>query len=320
MRGTVAVVVHYGNADLTRRCLRSLAAADPPPELVVVDNQGDAPSWPPAERSSVHLLSAQTNLGFGRGANLGIAWALDQRRFDSVLILNNDVTVESDAVARLADALESSADCGLAAPRILLEAEPATLWYGGGEIDWLRGSARVPHAGGDPESNAALESRTVGFASGCAMMLRAETLRQTGGFDPRFFLYEEDVELGLRLRAAGWRSTYVPEAIVHHRGQGSQRRTDEPFRPLQDPENPRWETLFELQVSNRLLAMTEHARGWQRVRFRIGFPLYVSARCLRYLAGGRLRAPAAALRGWMGYRRLRRQPFIDELTPGPDTV
>jgi len=117
----------------------------------------------------------------------------------------------------------------------------------------------------------------------------------------------------LRLSEAGWRSRYIPEAIVRHSGQGSQRQPGEPFRALQDPANPRWRQLIEFRVRNRLLAMTRHARGWRRVRFRLGFPAYWTVRCLRYLAAGRFGAPRAVFDGWRGYRRLRQQPFIDEL-------
>ncbi len=65
-----------------------------------------------------------------------------------------------------------------------------------------------------PESNA--EPREVLFPSGCAAMYRREALDQAGGFDPEFFLYCEDTDLGLRLRRMGWDCLYVPSAVVYH--------------------------------------------------------------------------------------------------------
>jgi GT2 family glycosyltransferase len=59
--------------------------------------------------------------------------------------------------------------------------------------------------------------RSVEMLNGVCILLRASALRQVGAFDPRYFMYVEDADLGLRLRQAGWRLAYVPvDSVIHH--------------------------------------------------------------------------------------------------------
>jgi GT2 family glycosyltransferase len=59
------------------------------------------------------------------------------------------------------------------------------------------------------------------FPSACAALYRRALIEEVGGFDPDFFLYCEDTDLGLRARRAGWRCVYVPSAVVYHHYSGS---------------------------------------------------------------------------------------------------
>lgn len=317
---TVVVLVNYNNRADTAACIRSLAATPRPPPLVVVDN-GSRETGLEAALDGYpdgRILYAGENLGFGRGNNLGIRWALARTGCEYVFILNNDAGVEADTLERLERALAAHPGAGLAAPRIVMAEAPERLWYGGGEVDWLKGSARVPGHLGPADAPRALTAREVTFASGCAMLVRRAVFRTVGGFDPRYFMYEEDLELCLRVRAAGWALRYVPEALVRHRGQGSQRRPGEAFLPIRHPHNPRLAFYLHQIVRNRLLTMDRHARGRRAVAFWLAFPPYWALHCLRYLLHRRWDAVAAVGRGVRDYLDARRRPFVDELSAGTD--
>jgi N-acetylglucosaminyl-diphospho-decaprenol L-rhamnosyltransferase len=162
------------------------------------------------------------NSGFGRGANAGVR----ATRAAAILVANADVRVRPGALARLAAALAADPTVAVVGPQVR---------YPGGE---LQASARrdldaatiVGHAllgrwwpqnrwthryhARDLPSDA---PRDVAWLSGCASMVRRTAFEAVGGFDPGFFLYVEDVDLGSRLRAAGWRLRYEPAAVVEHR-------------------------------------------------------------------------------------------------------
>ncbi|MEO1572921.1 MAG: glycosyltransferase family 2 protein [Bacteroidota bacterium] len=297
-RTTVVLVNYNGDAD-TRRCLASLAAAGAPP-VVIVDNASEQigfedvlAGYPGASA----LLRMRENVGFGRANNVGIAHAL-RGGASFVFVLNNDTVVEADTLARLEAALDAEPTRGLATPRTVYLEAPDVLWYGGGEVSWLRGSAVAPGYGGAAEAPLAMTPRPVGFASGCAMLLRAEALRDAGGFDPRYFMYEEDVELSLRLQRAGWSLWYEPTSFLYHRVGGSSTASEASTSQRgRRAGNPRLAFYLHHQTRNRILTALRHARGLDALRFWLGFPVYWTALLVRYASQGRLDAAAAAARG-----------------------
>lgn len=305
MLRTAAAIVHYGRYEPTLACLQALGHSEWPVQAWVVDNGG-----PEAGRGDLRRqvgerwIDPGENLGYGRALNRVATQALESDGYDLLLCLNNDALVTPQAIGQLVRALEADPGRAIAVPRILRQEDPERLWYGGGEIDWLRGSARVD--GGDPESAEARRARDVGFATGCVMLVRLEAMAVAGGFDQRYFLYEEDVELSIRLRAAGWSLRYVPEAVVRHAGQGSQRTDGEPFVPIDRADNPRAAMLTELRVCNRLLTVSQHAGFFRSSVFAACFAAEWTIRSLTAIAGGHPEIPAAVGRGMARFGRLRR--------------
>lgn len=296
MPDTTVLLVHYNNVPDTAACLASLAEAGAP-DVIVVDNAsqtgsiGGAIASYPGHATCIRL---DENVGFGRANNVGIAEVV-RRGSARVFVLNNDTLLEPNAIDLLEAALDRHPEAALVTPRILYADAPAELWYGGGSVDWSRGTARTPGYNGPADAPLALRSRPVTFASGCAMLLRTSALQEVGGFDPRYFMYEEDVELCLRLGRAGWSLWYESAAVIYHRVGGSQRAASTaPGRALPLESLP-----FQAyhQTRNQLVTAGAHARGLDLARFAWGFGARRVALVLRTLARGHV-APAIAV--WRG--------------------
>ncbi|MGH3088387.1 MAG: glycosyltransferase family 2 protein, partial [Rubrobacteraceae bacterium] len=181
------VVVNYNGAEDTRECADSLLKANSPPQLIVVDNASSERGIEDAIAAYPNsgLIRAPSNLGFGRGNNLGIRHALSDPECEFVFLLNNDAMIEPDTIEKLEAILDDRPEAGMAAPRIVLAEAPDVLWYASGGVDWRKGVARVPGYLGPADTEDALTEGNVEFASGCAMMIRRSVLEEVGGFDPR---------------------------------------------------------------------------------------------------------------------------------------
>lgn len=216
----VSVVVNYRGLVDTLTCVSSLLDVEYARHLVVVvdngsgDAEGDAlAAGLPA---TVQYIRSNANLGYGGGANLGLRWAVEAGA-DYAWVLNNDTTVDRQAVAELVRAMESDPSCGASSPQIEASIGPDSprgVWYAGGTADLGRVTTEHVH---DLIDTDALLS-TTGYVSGCAIFLRLCALAEVGMFWEPLFLYWEDVELSFRLRAAGWRLAIAPAARIRHIG------------------------------------------------------------------------------------------------------
>jgi GT2 family glycosyltransferase len=313
---TYVITVNYKGAEDTAKCLASLKKSSVPVQAVVVDNTPNDSELEEALApfENVHLIRAPENLGFGRGNNLGIDWALQQDDCEYVLILNNDATVKPDAIERMQAAMEAHPEAAIVTARIVLAEDESKLWYGGGEVDWRRGGGRVPGVLGPADAPLAMRARYVSFASGCAMLVRRDVLQKHGGFDQRYFMYDEDLELGLRMSAHGWKIWYEPTGLIVHEGQGSLKKEQGgKFIGAWAPNNPNLPFYVYHIMRNRLLTMHAYARGSGRTQFRIYFPLFVVAKLYRFVLNRRWKAVKAMYEGWQAYRKeIRRQKTVSK--------
>ena len=210
------IIVNWNGKTDTLECLASLRQdCYPNKQIIVVDNGSadDSISVLRATHPDVTVLETGANLGFTGGNNTGIEYAL-QQGVDYLYLLNNDTTVEPDALQALVEAAEADASYGLLTPVIHYYEQPEETWFAGSRIDLARGIA--------VHDNHRVPARTEGpiqipWASGCAMLLRAALMRQLGGLDERYFLNWEDVDFSLRVRALGSNISLVPAARIYHK-------------------------------------------------------------------------------------------------------
>jgi GT2 family glycosyltransferase len=209
------VVVNYRGADDTARALAGLAELDWPAdkyEVVVVDNGSgdDSVETLSGRFPHVRFIELDHNEGFAGGCNRGVQAA----RGDYVAFLNNDARPDPGWIRAALDVFLRDRSIGCVASKILD--------WEGRNIDFVdAGVAFYGHGfklhAGEPDDNSHDTERDVPFASGAAMVVRADVFREAGGFDERYFLLFEDVDLGWRLWLLGYRVRYVPASLVYHR-------------------------------------------------------------------------------------------------------
>jgi hypothetical protein len=202
------VVVHYGDEGPTVACLAALRADRSAclRQIVVVDNAGNLAGGVAGDAA---IVRPGRNLGFGAGANAGVA-ALGREPPPALVVLNNDVDVADGFLDAAARAI-GERGVGAAGGPLCLDRPGGTLWYAGGGVNWLTGTVRQSRS-----PAAAQRPRDVGFIPGAALALGGDAWRQAGGFDPTYFLYHEDLDLCLRLRRLGWRLRFEPAMVAVH--------------------------------------------------------------------------------------------------------
>ncbi len=222
----VIVIVIWNGIEDTLECLNSLSTdVYSRKEIVLVDNGSTDHSVARIreQRHPVSIIRSPVNLGFTGGNNLGLAEAL-KRGAKYAFLLNNDTTVEPDALSQLVDAAEASAHVALLSPIVHYYDVPKDVWFCGASLSLARGEAlhESRPLGGD---GALLEKDGVGtphfapnpWVSGCAMLVRMTAVEQVGGFDDRFFLTWEDVDWCVRMKSFSWVVGVVPRARIYHK-------------------------------------------------------------------------------------------------------
>jgi len=228
---TAVVVLHDSEPEL-RVLLASLDAhLDDRPQLVVVDSGSRDAGAQLARAHGAEVIERPDNPGFGAASNAGIARA----RSDVTVLLNPDCELLDGSLAVLA-ALARAHPRALHAPRLLnadgsvqrsVHPLPGTA---GTLLPALVHPPLLPRALRErAEPHRAGAARSVGWAIAACLAGATATLRQLGPFDPAVHLFAEDMELGLRARAAGIPTVLHPRLRVRHAGGHATLRAGEPF-------------------------------------------------------------------------------------------
>ncbi|HVC85849.1 MAG TPA: glycosyltransferase family 2 protein [Gaiellaceae bacterium] len=206
----VAVVLNWNGGDDTPAALASL---DGCPAICVDNGSTDGSDRAVEEHfPGVELIRTGANLGYAGGNNVGIRRALE-RGADWVLLLNNDAVAEPGLYDALALAASARPDAGLLACTIV--DERGAVQYAGASFNARFGySGRVRTV--PPRGPA-----DVGRADGAALAVSRAAVERAGYLDERLFLYVEDVDWSLRIRAAGFAVVVVPGALVRHQGSAA---------------------------------------------------------------------------------------------------
>jgi len=224
------VVVSYNSRDTLRACIEPLTGQDDI-NVIVVDNDSADASLQSISDLPASGIAAGRNGGFSFGCNIG----LRAGRAPYVLFLNPDAQITPESVRCLAAVLAHDTGTGVVGPRI--EESDGTLfpsmrrYQRAGSIwatalflhrffkaaSWANEIIKAPalyDSVGYPE-----------WVSGACLLGRRDILEAIGGFDEGFFLYNEDMDICARVRAAGYQIRYEPAANARHEGGHSAPRT-----------------------------------------------------------------------------------------------
>lgn len=213
------VIVNWNGERFLERCLSALLAQTVAPhEIILVDNASTDASLDIARRfPSVRLLAQNENLGFARGNNLAIEVASSESEW--IALLNPDAFAEPYWLEALLVAVQENPNVDFFSSKLLIAADTAVL-DGAGDAYHVSGLVwRIGHGASVPSFQEQL--REVFSPCAAAAMYRRKALLEVGGFDEDYFCYSEDVDLGFRLRLAGYRCLYVPSSVAHHVGSGT---------------------------------------------------------------------------------------------------
>lgn len=227
---TGALLLNWRHAGLTAQCLRDLLAVpDVPLHVLVIDNGSGDDSAEVLQRlvaelarsggpHRVEFVALPQNLGFTGAMNRGFRWAAE-RGLPFVLMLNNDLRLPTDFLRPLVAVLANDPRVAAVGPTVLHP--DGTVWAQGGRLGFLPNALRLCGHGGPPSPRTA-GPELVEFLPGACVLFRTAALADVGGFDDRYFMYWEDVDLCERLRARGGRIVWLPwVAVVHASGQSS---------------------------------------------------------------------------------------------------
>jgi hypothetical protein len=273
-----AVVLAFNEWEATRECLTSLRALDPAPGHTLLVDNGSSDGTPDQTRAAfpeVEVLALGENRLFAGGVNAGLRRALEAGAA-SVLLLNNDVVLERQALRHLAAALEADPKRGAVSPKLYFWDPPDRIWFAGGVV--TKGFGLIRHRGVHQKDDAFRDGpRAVDYVSGAAVLLSRRALETVGLLDPDYVIYVEDVDWSARARKAGFTLWYEPQARGWHhvsRSSGGGRLT-----PLK----------AYYRLRSAALYLTRHAPAWERPLAWMAYGLWTS-----YLVGRAMAVPDVA--------------------------
>lgn len=291
-RVIAAVVLTYrARPGVLRDCVESVVRSADADHVIVVDNGSSLGSDDlPA---GVELLTPTDNAGYAGGMNAGLRHALHQGA-DAVVLLNDDTVVTPGWLTALAPHLDDSRRVGAVQPKLLLAGDPPRVQSVG--VRLRSDGAGIDVGYGDPDTGQYERAGEIAIFSGGAVLLSRTFLDDVGGFDERFFLYYEDVDLALRGAERGWSYRVEPAAVVHH---------DMSATTSADPDGRRY-----WQERNRLWCAARHGSALGVARAIV----LAIARLAKHPARPQARAVRDGLAGMPRRLRERRQPVAFPLS------
>ncbi len=220
------IIVSYNTKALIDPCLAALERARRhvgASEVIVIDNasRDGSAEYLEQHHPDVRLIRSEVNVGFGRANNL----ALPFTTAPYVLLLNTDAFVAEDSLAKAMAYMEAEARCGIVGVRLVGrdgDVQPSCRYFPTpfnvflGRTGLARWFPRVRMIDGPDWAPA--DVRQCDWVPGCFYLIRREVIDRVGLFDPRYFLYYEEVDHCLATQRAGWSIVYLPTTTVVHIG------------------------------------------------------------------------------------------------------
>ncbi|ABS56270.1 glycosyl transferase, family 2 [Methanoregula boonei 6A8] len=215
------ILLNWNGWQDTLACISSLRRITYPNyRIILIDNGSNDNScdvFASHLDAGICFIPLKENLGFAKGCNFGMKYALENMNPDYILLLNNDTVVEPDFLSKVVQEAEASG-AGMAQPLLLRMADHNIIDVSGHKLYWGLMFAR---GAGEPNKGQYKDSSGLMGVSGACALYKTEMIRQIGILDESYSHGSEDTEYGWRATKAGWKTAFIPSAIVYHRGQVS---------------------------------------------------------------------------------------------------
>lgn len=225
---TAVIIANWNGKHLLKDCLSSLRKQDYRDFITIVADNGSSDGseeFIMKNFPEVEVIRLRYNMGFTGGNNAGFREALKRPGIKYVVTLNNDTVAEKGWLKGLVRAAESDKRIGSCSSKVVYLKDKDTMDTAG----------IVIYPDGHAQSRCAMQKASgccrkeeIFGASAVAALWRREALEKVGFFDSFFFMYQEEVDMAWRLRYAGYKSVFVPDAVVYHAHSASSK----PFSPL----------------------------------------------------------------------------------------
>jgi len=281
------VILNWNKKDDVLATLKSAFKLDYYPyEVIVVDNAStDGSADAIAETfSQAHLVRNSTNLGTAGGRNIGLKYANDNFDYKYVLFLDEDTVVEKKFLTRLVEAVRGDKKAGIAGGKTYTEFPSKTIMSVGLRVNLYTGAS---YSIGCGKTDLGQFNKTgyVDACIGCGVFAKREVINQIGGFDNRFNPYSfEDVDFCLRAAKVGYKTLYVPHALIYHKGCTIGRG--------------RIATFERYKVRNYLFVLKRHANLCQKITSLFYIPVVSFFYLVTFLCQGRMDVISARVRGF----------------------
>jgi GT2 family glycosyltransferase len=287
-----AVILAHNELPYTRECLTSILALDPPADRVLlVDNASSdgTAARVPEEFPGVEVLALPENRYFAGGVNAGLERAIAGGA-GSVLLLNNDLVLERDALGILARALEADPSRGAVGPKLFFYDPPDRIWFAGGVLS--RGTGLLRHRGVHRKDGSFRDGpRAVDYLSGAAVLLSRRALETTGLLDPTYVMYVEDADWSARARGAGFTLWYEPMARGWHHVSVTSGGGLTPLKAY-------------FRLRSGALYLSRYTRAWERPLAWLSYGTWTAALLARAALSGRFDAARALVLGFADFTRI----------------
>lgn len=219
------IIVNWNGGELLMRCLDALRRQTRAPDRVVIidnDSRDDSVARVENRVELSEVIRLGRNAGFAEANNLAVQMVSDCAW---VALLNPDAFPRHDWLEQLLAAAGRASGYSFFAS-LLLKVDDRNGIDGAGDVYHASG-AHWRHRHGETLRAIDLQEREIFSPCAAAALYSRDAFLEVGGFDESFFCYAEDLDLGFRLRLAGHRGLYVPQAVVHHMGSAlTGRRSD----------------------------------------------------------------------------------------------
>lgn len=219
------VILNWNGRHYLQQFLPSvLASTYPNLQIVVADNAStdDSIAFLQEHFPSVQVIALSKNFGFAKGYNE----ALQQVQAPYFVLLNSDVEVTPNWLQPIVELLQQNKNAAACQPKILAHHHPEKFEYAGAAGGWID-SLGYPFARGrifdvcETDTGQYNASTKIFWATGAALVIKAECFFEVGGFDEYFFAHMEEIDLCWRLQLCGYNIFACPASVVYHVGGGT---------------------------------------------------------------------------------------------------